>query len=245
MSTSKPGRRGFVALLTGAVAAPAAIAVPAVAATVASPAIAESPELLAIGERLPDIAARFQTAQARRDEAIAAYERLKPAVPPEIIAPDHGCESLTTMECGLDGEPVWHEDGDRRGFWDLYSARKVKAHIILRDISARTKEGRRLRRIARLATKYEKDRKVAIAQCGYREASHALGDLQMELQDDFAKAARDIMPLTMRGIAIYAAIIAVGNGVGIREDGRPCYGCEALGIAMAEAFVAINCGGAA
>jgi hypothetical protein len=241
-ATSKPARRGFLALLSGAAAVPMAAALPAVAAT-SAPAVTEAPELLAIGDRLPDITARISAVRNRLDEAIAAYERLKPSVPPEIIAPEDERSSLTETERGLDGEPVRHEERGRHELWDLYNSRKVKAHMILREMTGRTKEGKRLRRIARLAEKFEKDRKAAISASGYREASVELLDLRMELQDDFAAAALAIKPLTMKGLGIYASIIAVGSGPA-RRDGYPVGNCEPLAVAMAEAFVAINGGGA-
>ncbi len=111
----------------------------------------------------------------------------------------------------------------------------MKAHIILSDLSRHTKEGRQLRRIARLAAKYEKDRKAAVAASGYSDAQEAMWPLRIELQDDFAKAALAIKPLTMKGIGIYAAIIALGSGPASR-DGKPVGYCEALAVAMAKAL---------
>ncbi len=236
-----PARRHFLALLSGGVAATATTALPAIAATTA-PAVTEAPELLAIGARLPDLVTRLRAAKLGLDEAVAAYERLKPAIPPEIIAPRGESRDLTEMERGHDGQPVRHLDSDRV-FWNLYSSRKVKAHIILNEIPARTKEGRRVRRIVRLAAKYEKDHKAAIEASGYSKANSAIWDLRIELQDDFAKAALAIKPVTMKGLAVYAAIIIAGNGPA-KHDGRAVGGCDDLGLAMAEFLAAPDGGGA-
>ena len=71
-----------------------------------------------------------------------------------------------------------------------------------------------------------------------------LTHLHIKLQDDFAGAARAVKPLTMQGVAIYAAIVAFGSGPARRQDGTPACGCDALAVVMAKAFVAINGGGA-
>jgi hypothetical protein len=239
MAATKTQRRGFLGALF---AAPVVAAVPAIAAQAPLVApVVEAPELLAIGQRLPDFAARAHAAKTRLEEAVAAYAKLKPVLPSEVIAPEYGSMNVAELERGLDNEPIRIESGRLRY---LYSSRKVKIRILESELPRNTKEGKRLRRIARLAAKYEKDREAAISASGYREASWARSRLQMEMQDDFAKAALAVKPLTMRGVAIYAAIIAVGNGPARRENG-PCYGSEALGIAMAEAFVRLTTDGPA
>ena len=198
--------------------------------------------MLAIGERLPDLAARCRAARIWLDEAMATYDRLNPDVPLEIVAPTQ--VHLVEIERGLDREPIVHER-DGRGFRRfLYSSRNLKIHILEIEAPRNTKEGRRLRRIARLAAKYEKDREAAIGASGYREPGLALTHLHIELQDDFAGAARAVKPLTMQGVAIYAAIVAFGSVPARRQDGTPACGCDALALVMAEAFVAINGGGA-
>ena len=240
-ATPKSRRRGFLSGLLAASAATAVTTVPAVAATVSPPLPAEAAELLAIGERLPDVVARIQAARTRYEEAKAAFERLRPSVPPEIIAPEGESQNLTEMERELNNQPTPYDEA-RRGFRDFYSSRKLKAHIILYDISGRTKEGRRLRRIVRLAKRFEKDRESAISASGYHEAFGALLGLHIELQDDFAAAALAIKPLTMQGLGIYAAIIATGNGPA-SYDGRPVGGCDQLGRVMAECFIAMTTDG--
>jgi hypothetical protein len=61
-SSPTPARRRFLAALTGAVAMPAAVALPAVAATQGQQ---ESPELLALGAKVPDLMARLHAGKAR------------------------------------------------------------------------------------------------------------------------------------------------------------------------------------
>ena len=145
------------------------------------------------------------------------------------------------MERELNNEPTPY-DLEVGGFRHLYCSRKLKAHIILYDVSGRTKEGRRLRRIVRLAMKFERDRASAVSASGYHEAFHALLDVHIELQDHFAKAALATKPLTMRGLDIYAAIIVACNG-SASYNGRPVGYCEPLGLAMAEAFIAVTANG--
>jgi hypothetical protein len=88
-----------------------------------------------------------------------------------------------------------------------------------------------MRRIARLAHKFERDHVAAVKASGHDEAFGDLLSLCVELQNDFAKAALAIKPKTMEGIGIWAAIAAAG-ATGY-EDGRPVGYCEELAFTLA------------
>jgi hypothetical protein len=163
------------------------------------------------------------------DEARETFDRLKPTVPPEIVTSDGGGAAMVRDG---DNEPTQAEDG--HGFIFVHNSKHVRPHIILHEISRNTKEGRQLRRIARLAQKFEKDHAAAVRASGYNEARSAMVRLRMELQD-IDQAARAIKPSTMEGVAVYAAILIARAGPSYdnRSWGRP----DGLGVAIAKALV--------
>jgi hypothetical protein len=226
-----PARRSFLTALTAAaVAAPLAASAPALAAA-AAPMPQENPELLAIGAKIPDLMIGLHAAKARMDEARTAFDRLKPTVPPEIVAPEG--HRWAKMVRNIDNEPARSEDGS--GFLDIYDHKQVRAYVILREIPRTKMEGRQLRRIARLAQKFEKDHAAAVRDSDFWEAHSAMLDLRMELQE-IAKVAREIKPSTPEGLAVYAAIIIAGAGPSYEHPQRGQY--EHFGIAIAEALTA-------
>ncbi len=94
---------------------PGSRCLPAIAAQApTASAITEAPGLLAIRARLPDIAARIQIARDRLDASIAAFGRLQPVVPLEIVAPEYGRRDLVELERGLNNEPIQHEGRSSR-----------------------------------------------------------------------------------------------------------------------------------
>ena len=202
-------RRSFLGRLSGAAAATIAVSTPALAAVSKAPKPQEFPELLELGARVPDLLAKLHAARDRMIEARAAFERLKPAIPPEIVARQGDRWAVMVRE--VDNEPSRSEDG--YGFVDVYDSKNVRAHIVLHDLSRNTKEGRKLRRIARLAQRFERDHAAAVKASGFREAYNAMGELRFELQN-IAEAATAIKPTTSEGIAVYAAIVLAGGGPG-------------------------------
>lgn len=199
--TERP-RRSFLAALSAIVAAPAAVvAVPAIAAKVEP---AEDLDLLAMGPRIEETFAAYREALAKQAEARAIYQRIKPLLPTELIARDvmdhHMCGGETELDAA-----VYDASGRRR---EIYQWRGVKAHIIRQGHSAKTKEGRRLRKIARLARKYETDVAAASKQSGYTqrsdEADAAANELELAIVDLKERAA----PSTMAGALILARSIS-------------------------------------
>lgn len=77
-----PARRGFLALLTGAVALPATVAAAVPAATPLP--IVEVPELLAIGDQLPGLLDAFRSALERRAAAVALFESQCLPIPADL-----------------------------------------------------------------------------------------------------------------------------------------------------------------
>jgi hypothetical protein len=165
------------------------------------------------------------------DEARVAFDRLKPTPPPEIVVPEGQHHRWGKMVRDVDNEPARGEDG--YSFIDVFESKQVRAHIILNDIARNTKDGRQLRRIARLAEKFDKDHAAAVRASGFWEARSEMVGLRMELQE-IGEAALAIKPSTMEGIAVYSAIVIAGAGPSY-EDHRPGQ-YEVFGVAIAEAL---------
>jgi hypothetical protein len=187
-------------LLTGAAVAPA---LPATAAATTAPpepiaGPTEAPELLELGGSLAVLSETLSASIFRHDEARATYEQTRPALPEEIIAPPHHRRSLMVEETSdLPGGRTAH----------VYVSKRVRSEIILNDIPRTTREGRRLRRIARIAQAYEAaDRRAW-------EASR-----QFELSEEFRRHAHEYLkavrrlfdhqPTTTAGALIFARAIA-------------------------------------
>lgn len=165
-------RRSFLAALSAFVAAPAVVAAPAIAAQV-EPGPVEAPELLSLGEELRAHLTTYRDATARFAAAREHYERIKPAVPDDLIVPKGADRMLTDHLSARDFEIDGTEILPPRR---IYDRRSLQAHIIVHDVSRTTREGRRLRRLARLAKAYEAARDAAAREAGYWEADHAAGD---------------------------------------------------------------------
>src|SRR5262245_24318614 len=140
-ATNKPARRGFLALLSGAVAVPAvAVAPTAVAAAASPPVPAEAPELLAIGEKLAPVFRGLRPAVEALKEARKLYRATKPVPPDELVPqldPARAYVNLAEREYDHAGESIQvHKP------WDLcvVASRKVRAHMIMQEISGRTSE---------------------------------------------------------------------------------------------------------
>jgi hypothetical protein len=197
-------------MLTGAAATVPAIALSAVTEPTApaEPVVTESPELIELGERLAPMIEHFRMAQARKAEASALYEKIKPARHDDlVVSPNEGWErSLTEGEVDpLTHEPICLKCGRRR---PIYRSALIRSHIALTETNGRTKEGRRLHRLARLAKQYEKAVATACKESGYElwdeEARAAARDFCQT-----AKALLDFEPSTRHGISIYGGALQV------------------------------------
>ena len=79
-----PSRRSLLSFLTGTVAVAGVTALPASTAK-AAPAIEETPELLAIGERLPTLIEAYRVAKQHKAEAAAKWEELRPTATDDLV----------------------------------------------------------------------------------------------------------------------------------------------------------------
>ena len=171
-------------------ASPAAAALPAIAATTApaEPVITEAPEMRAIGERMAGLCHALLVAVARHDAEKLKLEQTRPAVPEELWAPKRHWQSSCTECRGGDGEPTrW-----------IYVSKNVRAEIIRNDISRHTKEGRRLRRVARIAKAYEDAHRAAWKKIDYFPTYHA----SRAAAKIYIAAATELLqhqPVTMQG----------------------------------------------
>lgn len=234
MTTNR--RRAFLAGLTAAFAAPVAVAaMPAVAATTS---LAEAPELLELGVRLDTLHRDYRTAARRVAEARQAYERLHPALPEEIIWRPEDCRhdgrlyETGELQYDVDGKVVSRDGQPLR----LYRANLLQAHVIRYEVSRHAKEGKRLRRIARLAKKHETEIAAAYRESRLREAMSAARDVATQIQDIAYDEILKIRPRSPRGVTIYAtALLAlddarIAGGGGVSATDR-------LGVAIAQALV--------
>jgi hypothetical protein len=156
---SSPQRRSFLAAL---LATPIVAAVPAAAAT-RTISIPETPGLLELGTRLTEATAELSAAIARKTGALALYERTRPTLPDELKG-SHGDRHRGLTE-------DWEVPGGE--VVSVLVWRRVKSEIILCDISRHTKDGKRLRRIARIAKKYADEECAALSASGLDAAKRA------------------------------------------------------------------------
>lgn len=234
MTSPKPARRAFLAGLA-AIAAPVAVtAMPAVAATT-SPQ--EAPELLELGARLDALHQEYRTAAARVAEARQAYERLHPTVPQEIIWQQDDCRrngrlyEATEMQHDVDAKVVRYGGQPLR----LYRANLLQAHVIRYEVSRHTKEGKRLRRIVRLAKRYETEIAAAYRASQLREATSAARDVATRIQDLAYDELLAIRPRSSQGVAIYATALLALNEASIAGGGGVS-AADRLGLAIAQAL---------
>lgn len=190
-----PRRRS---LLAAFLAAPVVAAVPALAATF-TPPIAEAPGLLDLGERLSSLGETLLAAVALKDEAFATYERTRPALPADLLMlPKDRLYHLMTEERELPG-------GELK---PIYLSRGVRAEIILRDLSRNTKEGQRLRRIARIAKVYE-DAELAALEASAYDRLHGEAAVHGSACFELVKEIKKHTPATMLGVLVFARAISL------------------------------------
>jgi hypothetical protein len=134
---------------------------------------------------------------ARHDAEKLKYEQTKPAVPEELWAPKrHHQSSFTECRGGADEPTRW-----------IYVSKKARSEIILNDISRHTKEGKRLRRVARIAKAYEDAHHAAWEKIDYFPTYHA----SRAAAEDYIAAAAELLqhePVTIQRVEIIAAVVA-------------------------------------
>lgn len=233
-------RRSFLGRIMAAAAIPAVAAAPAAAAVAPVPPIDEAPELLAIGEQLAEAVEQYGFIRERKAMAALDFATVRaPEVPEELWAvpdarwPTHHLASVTRVNVDRLTEEVID---DRR----IYDARSLKIHILAQDVPTTTREGKRLRRLARLATTYERKVEAAVKASRYPDLAK---EHQARLYD-VQKILRAILhappPLTPAGLKIVArALLAVAEINEAEGKDHLTVGLgNALGIHLGKAMLA-------
>lgn len=229
-------RRGVLLGALMALAVPKAVSA---ATATAVPALPEElPELLALGEEMTRRVGAFDLAVAARGRAREQYEALRPELPAELIArrttfATADLSQLAVPEVSVDGRDVISADGNLQRY--IYDSRRMRAHIILFDVPRTTKGGRLIRRVARLATKYEQAIDAAERKVGYWDLSgeaRTAGCHVLSLADELLA----LTPRAAAGVAILAR--AVLSMYRVDKEGHVRSGkAEALGVHLANTNV--------
>lgn len=175
-------------LLAGLFAAPALATMPAMAAKAVP---AESPALLDLGERLTVAAQDLLKAIELRDEATALYERTRPALP-EILRAKARDRDLVCQ---------WEMTGGV--FVNVYDSKAVRVRLVLTEPSRHSKEGKRLRRIARCAKAFEAADCAALDAAGVDERREE-AMAKAAVYFDVAQELPTHTPATFTGALIFA-----------------------------------------
>lgn len=236
-----PGnRRSFLGGIAAAVTMAPAVAIAAAPAKAAP--ILEAPELLAVGEQLPALLETYRGALKRRDEAVARFEQQCLPIPPDLVLPPPSPQMRWSDYCEITRENVNFLACKRIDDKRVYDAKALKIHIIQQEVPRTTKEGRRLRRLARIATKFEKDRDAALKTCGYLGAEEACSDAAYEIERLAIAAVNAPLPRTRHGVEILARMTSAigeiideaGNGITLANK------AGALGRRLADATMSVE-----
>lgn len=219
------GRRRFVSAM-GALALsglPAAAAI--VPAEVSATAAAETSELLARGEKLHSLIRAFRAARTHHGKALAAFLRLRPAMPDELLLStsaeraEHWHHS--DDETDLDGNVMWPPNGgpelNGRGMpCRIISADRLRANG---RFNRRTKIGRLHARLLDLAERYEAGCEAASHAAGLPAATEAKYWAGYRLEKA-AQELRDLPARTLEELAIKALAIVACTAIGKDEELR-------------------------
>jgi DNA-directed RNA polymerase subunit F len=215
-------------MLTGAAAAAPAIALAAATEPPAppEPPIEEAPELLELGRQLPGLAGRVEAITARHTEAMATFERLRPQLPDDLILKTGENWELAAEERGPDGHVVRQRPyGPRR----ILQSKLIRAHLILHEVP-RNKHGTNLRRLARMAKKYETSFAAAARSAGIDPALDELCDVVCAV-DKVAYAMIEVQPRTMLGVQIVAQVADLRHRAHEAQDGHAKQEVDAFVVA--------------
>jgi len=231
MSAAKPARRAFLAGLA-AVAAPAVVT--PVAATTAAPSIQEVLEILEIGQRLPALVEAVFAAEARKVEARAVYERTKPPIPKQLIVPEHWHErDISEDERDIENAMLPHNG--RFPARRIYVWREMKARMIVHNLSPDSDEGKKLRKLIRIARKHERASAAALAASGYPDRKEELERANDTLDEQIDRLL-ELEPVTKAGLVVYArAISACRDTSGLDK-------ADQLGEVLADALLRMDTG---
>ncbi len=237
--TAPSNRRSFLGGMAAIFAAsPVVAAVPA-----ATPLpIVEAPELLAIGDQLPGLLDVFRAALKHRDESVALFESQCLPIPTDLLLPPPSPQMRWADYCEITRENINFLTGKRIDDKRVYDAKALKVHIIQQDVPRTTKEGRRLRRLARTASQFETKRDAALKVSGYLDADEACSDAAYEIERLAVAAVKAPLPRTRHGVEILARLTSAigeladefGNRVTIVNK------AAALGRRLAEATLSVE-----
>jgi hypothetical protein len=232
-------RRSFLGGLAAVFAATPVIA--AVPAATPLP-IVEAPELLAIGDQLPGLLDAFRAALKSRDESVGLFESQCLPIPIDLVLPPPSPQTRWADYCEITRENINFLTGKRIDDKRVYDAKALKVHIIQQDVSRTTKEGRRLRRLVRIATQFETKRDAGLKVSGYLDADEACSDAAYEIERLAIAAVKAPLPRTRHGVEILARLTSAigeladefGNGVTIVNK------AAALGRRLADATMSVE-----
>lgn len=235
ITAPRPSRRSLLSFLTASAAvAGAATTAAATAVAPLPPILDEHPEILALGRRVDELTEALNQARDRHQQSRRDFQSLCPAMPSELVAPNSD-RDLSNIESDIDEWIVSDDQGRRR----IYNSRMVRAHVILMDVSRNTKEGKRLRRVARVAAKYETARNGAFKASNHEAAAEALEKAVYNVMK-LMPGLLQVEPKTPQGILVLAKALgavesANNSGTFIAGQGR----VAVLGVHLANALLRI------
>lgn len=237
--TAPSNRRSFLGGMAAIFAAsPVVAAVPA-----ATPLpIVEAPELLVIGDQLPGLLHAFRAALKSRDESVALFESRCLPIPPDLLLPPPSPQTRWSDYREITRENINFLTCKRIGDKRVYDVKALKVHIIQHDVPRTTKEGRRLRRLARIASQFETKRDAALKVSGYLDADEACSDAAYEIERLAIAAVNAPLPRTRHGVEMLARITsAIGELVDEFGNGATLVNkAGAVGRRLAEATMSVE-----
>jgi hypothetical protein len=198
--------------------------------------------LLAIGDQLSGLLDTYRSALKRRDESVALFERLCLPIPADLLLPPPSPQMRWADYCEITRENINFLTGKRIDDKRVYDAKALKIHIIQQGVPRTTKEGRRLRRLARIASQFEAKRDAALKVSGYLDADEACSDAAYEIERLAVASVKAPLPRTRHGVEVLARLTSAigeladefGNGVAIVNK------AAALGRRLADATISIE-----
>lgn len=202
--------------------ASAVVASPSIAAKIPSLPITETvrnileedPRIVELGEKIASLLQAYRTLTAQETEAYATFERVRPALPDDLIATVDKYPAL--RDCFVEEfygrgfvEPATAIGGDGKTYAKpprrVLDSKRLRIHIIEYDIGRTTKRDREIRRLARLAMNYERATQdawegVHNIENERRWAAHDLEHL--------AYGLRKLEPKTIAGVLIFAQALS-------------------------------------
>jgi DNA-directed RNA polymerase subunit F len=191
--------------------AAAAVVLPVTASNANVSIIPSSPNgtgrLVELGREIEELERAFIQAEQNRNAALAKYRELCPTTPEELILTtarrrefrffDH----CATAEVDITGKKI---DGPKNEpCRDVFMSHLLQAEVVGKQISRNTKDGKRLRHLARIAKSYEKAKAHAEKASGYEEADSAFNRAAWAVEE-VAYEISDLEPRTHDEIVIYA-----------------------------------------